>query len=202
MTVSAVRRATIETVAIDPRQDGKVEVTFRVTADQKGLTDCAAAFIKAGVSGLEVLDVFSVIFPPEITLGLEPANVSPNIVALDSVRSVRGASAVAGCDFSEMNAPLTASHKDALTAANDPSNLTPLHDVALRLLNLEGMVTTIYHMLRDHDHASRNDMQAISYGMEKLKKVTKPLATLAAASVCGHHLVSSLVDALMSLPGA
>jgi hypothetical protein len=201
MPVSALKRATIETVAIDPKADGKVEVTFRIIADQKGLTDCAAAFIQAGVSGLELLDVFSVLLPANLELGLEPPGVSPNVVPLDRVRGVSGAPAVSGYDFSEMNAPLTAAHEDGVTGAGLTA-LYAFHDVSSRLSHCEGLLAAIYRMLTDHDHWARNSIQALTFGMDRAKRGAKPVAAFVAASLCGHHGVCSLVDALLSLPGA
>lgn len=63
---NTIPRATIETVAIDPREDGKVEVTFKITADQKRLIECAVYFIKYGMAGVELLEVFNAIAPPGI----------------------------------------------------------------------------------------------------------------------------------------
>jgi hypothetical protein len=204
LPAASLRKATIETVAIDPKPGGKVEVTFRVVADQRGLIDCASAFIQAGVTGLEILDVFSVLLPPDIDLGLEPANVSPNVVPFDSVRSVSGPASVNGCDFSQMNAPLTAVNRNAMTEASDASHLSPFHDVASRLSNVEELLTTVYRMLSDHDHFARNGIQTLTYGMERLKKAGKPIAAIAAGLLCGHHhdIVVTYVHALLSLPGA
>lgn len=63
--LNVLKKATIETMGVTPRRDGKVEIILRVLADHEGLTDCAAKFIRAGCESFKLFDVFKVVAPTD-----------------------------------------------------------------------------------------------------------------------------------------
>jgi hypothetical protein len=93
MPTSVLRKATVETLSITPRRDGKVEIVLRVLADHERLTECAAKFIRAGCESFRLLDVFKHIAPFEneadFSLGAEPPRISPDVLPFDGERRVR-----------------------------------------------------------------------------------------------------------------
>jgi hypothetical protein len=155
--LSALKRATIETLGITPRRDGKVEIVLRVLADHERLTDCAAKFIKAGVESFKLTDVFKAIAPAwdqdDFGLSAEPPRIGPDVLPFDRQSSVRvpgpiDVSDACGC------------HAEG-TGANDNGVTQPRHAACLGELSIHDLATLLglLETLRQEVAAIRFDME-------------------------------------------
>jgi hypothetical protein len=123
--ITALKKATIETLGITPRRDGKVEIVLRVLADHERLTECAAKFIRAGCESFRLLDVFKAIAPTDehdIFLRSKAPDVRPDVPALDSERSVSVSGAVDVHDVGDMSAERPPSNDNALAELRRAAN--------------------------------------------------------------------------------
>jgi hypothetical protein len=142
--LSALKKATIETLGITPRRDGKVEIVLRVLADHHALTECAAQFIRAGVESFKLFDIFKAIAPSDqedFGLGAKPSSIGPDILSLDRQGRVRMAGPVNIDHLREVNGerpPANDNREAELRRAPDLGELS-IHDLATLMGLLETM---------------------------------------------------------------
>lgn len=116
MPLNVLKKATIETMGVTPRRDGKVEIILRVLADHEGLTDCAAKFIKAGCESFKLFDVFKSVdltaasvvsvVPPGAPLDFSPLRTPANeqeetllVIATNATKAALAATAFVTAAF-------------------------------------------------------------------------------------------------------
>ena len=159
MPVNSLRKATIETLGITPRRDGKVEIVLRVLADHSALTDCAARFIKAGCESFRITDVFKALAPSEedhFGLSAEPPGIRPHTLSFDSQRRVRVTGPVDVGDLGNVNGERPTSNDNGVAQLRSAPHLAELsiHDLATLLGLLETIRQEVLknrELLAEHD---------------------------------------------------
>ena len=192
MPVNSLRKATIETMSITPRRDGKVEIVLRVLAEHVGLTECASKFLRAGVESFRLLDIFKAIAPSDeddFGLSPEPSGVGPDVLPFNSDRRVRMTGPVDVDHLSSIDAEGTTANDNREAELRSAASLTELsiHDLATLL----GLLETI----RQEVVKNRETFAPL------LTTLAKCAAIFISASFCGHKGLMGLIDLTPTIIG-
>jgi hypothetical protein len=171
MPLSSLKKATVETMSITPRRDGKVEIVLRVLADHEGLTECAARFIRAGIQSFQLLDVFKHLAPwdqDDFGLSAEPSGVSPDVLPLDRQGRVRVPGPVNVDHVRDVNGerPTANDNREAQLRRSPRLGELSIHDLA----SLMGLLETIRHeVLKTQDLIEEHD-RSVDLRFHSLKR--------------------------------
>jgi hypothetical protein len=181
--LSSLKRATVETLSITPRKDGKVEIVLRVLADHERLVDCSAQFIRAGCESFRLWDIFKTIAPnieDDVLRSQEASNISPAVPTVYGESGVDADAPVHGLNFSHLRTEVRPANDDAMNETRLPFNR---HDIFSSLQRIEAQLINIGESMCDHDHEVRNGLVTVKLIAAKLKTEEQIATALSEAEV-------------------